>query len=367
MMMRWAFSLFLLLASLSTGRPLQAQEAAEEASEEAEVKVPTLEDGKTDVDQALAVAQTNFDNLEYDVVLPYVEAVLKESDLTPDQKLQAYLLKGQSLAIVGDPVDAERPFRLLLRVQPDFSLPENTPPKITGVFSRVQTEENAIRDQVYRLARARKIEKVKIKGKAPKQGKGGKALEFSFSLQDPDESVTAMNVGYRRLGEGEYSSLALNKNNRGVYRSAITAQWTENERDYQIEYYVTTQDREGPLRQMHTPDQPGLIQMEKGFVPYQISPKVVYITAGTAGAFALFGLIAETNVYTLSATRDRMYAEAAEGAVLDGKILTPVLEQGAGWRTAGYIGWGAAALTAGAAAAMVPFMKETVDGLKLEE
>ena len=124
------------------------------------IKIPLTADGKTDVSKALKVAQHNFDELEYDVVLPYVEAALKQGNLTPDQKLQAYLLQAQSLAITGDPADAERPFRLLLRVQPDFNLPEDTPPKITGVFARVQSEENAIRDQVYRLARARKIEKV---------------------------------------------------------------------------------------------------------------------------------------------------------------------------------------------------------------
>ena len=104
---------------------------------------------------------------------PTLRTALKQGNLTPDQKLQAYLLQAQSLAITGDPADAERPFRLLLRVQPDFNLPEDTPPKITGVFARVQSEENAIRDQVYRLARARKIEKVAINGDAPAQGKGG--------------------------------------------------------------------------------------------------------------------------------------------------------------------------------------------------
>ena len=156
------------------------------------------------------------------MVLPYVEAALKQGNLTPDQKLQAYLLQAQSLAITGDPADAERPFRLLLRVQPDFNLPEDTPPKITGVFARVQSEENAIRDQVYRLARARKIEKVTINGDAPAQGKGGTPVWFEFSLTDPDESVTAMKVGYRRLGEGEYATLALKKKTavptKGSYR-----------------------------------------------------------------------------------------------------------------------------------------------------
>ena len=41
------------------------------------IKIPLTADGKTDVAKALKVAQHNFDELEYDVVLPYVENRLK--------------------------------------------------------------------------------------------------------------------------------------------------------------------------------------------------------------------------------------------------------------------------------------------------
>ncbi|MBL91947.1 MAG: hypothetical protein CMH56_09085 [Myxococcales bacterium] len=343
-------------------------EVIEEEEEEEEIVVPTTADGKTDVVKALGTAQTNFDNLEYDAVLPYIDAVLRESNLTPDQKLQAYLLQGQSMAIVGDPVDAERPFRLLLRVQPDFSLPEDTPPKITGVFSRVQAEENAIRDQVYRLARARKIEKIKISGKAPEKGKGGQALGFAFNLVDPDESVTAVKVGYRRLGEGEYSSLALKRGKDNVYNGAIPAQWTENELDYKVEFYVETQDRDGPLRKLHDQDKPGLIEMENGMIPYTVAPKVVYTTAGIAGAVTLFSLLSEVMVFSTQQTKDKMVTEAeTSGEVIPGNLLVPILDQGKGWRTAGYIGWGIAALFAGGASALIPFMEDDGTNLKPEE
>ena len=47
----------------------------------------------------------------------------------------------------GAPVDAEGPFRLLLRLNPGFVLPAQTTPKIVAVFRKVEAEERAIFEQ----------------------------------------------------------------------------------------------------------------------------------------------------------------------------------------------------------------------------
>ena len=347
-------------------------EGTSEAQEEEAIKIPLLPDGKTDVAKALKTAQHNFDELEYDIVLPYVEAALRESNLTPDQKLQAYLLQAQSLAITGDPSDAERPFRLLLRVQPDFNLPPDTPPKITGVFSRVQTEENAIRDQVYRLARARKIEKIKINGSAPADGKGGTSVWFTFTLDDPDESVTAMKVGYRRLGEGEYSTLALKKKDNGEYKGFIPADWTESETDFKVEFYVETQDRDGPLRRMFTQEEPGLIDLEKGMIPYTVAPKVILGTAAGSAAFVLGAIISSTVVLTTQASLDSLINSAADSdgsdqKTIDGEELVPIINMGTNATIVGYICWGGAVILGGVASALYPFMDDEKDIFDLDE
>ena len=373
------FSALLLLSASSYAAedasvlPPEGEGLSEEPEEDDDaVKIPLLPDGKTDVAQALKTAQHNFDELEYDIVLPYVEAALREPNLTPDQKLQAYLLQAQSLAITGDPSDAERPFRLLLRVQPDFNLPPDTPPKITGVFSRVQTEENAIRDQVYRLARARKIEKIKIKGSAPAEGKGGTPVWFTFTLEDPDESVTAMKVGYRRLGEGEYSTLALKKKDNGEYKGFVPADWTESETNFKVEFYVETQDRDGPLRRMFTQEEPGLVDMEKGMIPYTVSPKVILGTAAGSAAFVFGAAIASTVVLTTQASLDSLISNAdqTDGSnqkTIDGEELVPIIEMGTNATIAGYICWGGAVILGAVASALYPFMDEEKDIFDLGE
>jgi len=353
-------------ANNPTAESAENQEIVEEEGET--VTIPLLPDGTTNVAEALKTAQHNFDELEYDIVLPYVEAALREKTLSPDQKLLAYLLQGQALAITGDPADAERPFRLLLRVQPDFKLPPDTPPKITGVFSRVQTEENAIRDQVYRLARARKIEKIKINERAPTDGKGGTSLGFTFTLDDPAQSVTAMKIGYRRLGEGVYSALVLKKNDDNEYKGFIPANWTESETDFKVEFYVETQDRDGPLQRMFTQEEPGVINIEKGLIPYQVAPKVVYGIAAGAGAFALGAIISNTIMISTQAAKDDLVEGAlAQDTTIDGKILVPIIDRGNASNLAGWVCWGGAIVLGGVASVLYPFME--IDGgvLNLDE
>ena len=88
--------------------------------------------------EAVAEAQRLYDALEYDKVAPLAGQALADPAITLDQKLAAYQLQGSALAIIGDPVDAERPFLLLFTVRPDFTLPDDTPPKIKSVFAKVK-------------------------------------------------------------------------------------------------------------------------------------------------------------------------------------------------------------------------------------
>src|SRR5688500_10600093 len=107
--------------------------------------LPSADSG---VGRLLAEARSLFEQLEYDRVLPVARSVLARPEATLDQKLDAYVLEASCLAIVGDPVEAEQPFRLLLRARPDFDLAVETAPKILAVFRKVQGEERAIKEQM---------------------------------------------------------------------------------------------------------------------------------------------------------------------------------------------------------------------------
>ena len=80
-------------------------------------------------EQLLDEAQRLYDDLEYDRVLPITEAILARPNVPIEQQLDAYLLQGSAIAIIGNPVEAERSFRLLLRGRPSYELPASTPPR----------------------------------------------------------------------------------------------------------------------------------------------------------------------------------------------------------------------------------------------
>ena len=55
---------------------------------------------------------------------------------------------------------------------------------------------------------------------------------------------------------------------------------------------------------MFTQEEPGLLGIEAGKIPYTVSPKIILGTAAGSGAFALGAIIASTIIVTTQATKD---------------------------------------------------------------
>ncbi len=241
----------------------------------------------------LAKTQELYSSLEYDQVIPLSTALLARDDLTIDQRLEAYRLQGCAKAIVEDPVDAEKPFRLLLRARPDYDLPKDTTPKILSVFRKVQTEEQALAKQLREVDRSRVIANLRLIGEPPKEFKGGRPMNFSFRLKDPTGAVEAIRLPYRRQGQKVFSSLALERNEAGDWRGAIPGEFTADDHGFTLEYYVETADTEGPLLSLGTvlmpktlPILPGELFTER---PKPVSRGVFIASAVTTGALGIAG------------------------------------------------------------------------------
>ena len=170
--------------------------------------------------------------------------VPRREDSTIDERLDAYLLQGSSLAIVGDAIEAEKPFRFLLRGRPSFEMPAETAPKILAVFRKVQVEERAIVDQMKELARQRAIKTIEIKSEVPAEAKGGLALPFDYRLRDPRGAISTMDLHYRRAANEPFSALALQVNDSGHWRAELPGEWTENPDGFTLQYYLTAKDLE---------------------------------------------------------------------------------------------------------------------------
>lgn len=192
----------------------------------------------------LEKARSLYETQEYDAVVPVAREVIALSDATGDQRLDARLLEGSCLAILGKITEAEVAFRRLLRGRPDFTMSDDTSPKILAVFRRVEGEERAIREEVKRLERERAIAEMAIHGDPGTTAKGAAPIPFEFRIRDPRGLVTKVEVHYRRAGGGLYSSLPLLRN-EATYAGSVLAEWTANDEGFVMEWYVVASDRDG--------------------------------------------------------------------------------------------------------------------------
>lgn len=215
----------------------------------------------------LAEALRLYEALEYDRVIPYASAVLAHEDSTVDQKLDAYLLQGSAFAVVGDPIEAETPFRFLLRGRPDFDLPPETPPKILAVFRKVQVEEQAIVQTTRALERNRIIRTLKLETDVAESSEGGDPLPFVVKLRDPRGAVSTVKVLYRKDGERAWSALALQPDAGGEWTNVLPGASTASDDGFTLQYYFSTADSDGQeLLVRGTASQPFLVEVAPGSV-----------------------------------------------------------------------------------------------------
>ncbi len=190
--------------------------------------------------ELLTRAKSLYANLEYGDVIPLAEELVERPEATIDERLDAYLLQGSALSVVGDPVEAEKPFRFLLRGRADFDMSPDTPPKILAVFRKVQVEERSIVEQMRELARQRTIREIELLPKVPHEIVGGNPVDFACRIKDPHGAVNAAGVYYRRTPDEPYSSLAMQVNESGAWVARLPGQTTENEQGLVIDYYLVT-------------------------------------------------------------------------------------------------------------------------------
>jgi hypothetical protein len=212
----------------------------------------------------MAELKAHYRALEYDAVIPLGDAVLAREDLAVEDRREALQLYGTAKAIVEDPVEAERPFRTLLRSWPDYDLPADTPPKILGVFRKVQSEERALAAQLREVERGKIVASLKLLGEPPDHAKGGRPLSLSFRLRDPTGAVETVRLNYKKRGEASFSSLALKRDDAGNWSGQLAADYTASENGFTLDYNVETLDAHGPLLSLGSSDQPKQIQVEAG-------------------------------------------------------------------------------------------------------
>jgi hypothetical protein len=306
----------------------------------------------------LARANQLYQALEYDRVIPLAEAVLARPKLSLEERLEAYLLQGKSLAVVGDPIEAEKAFRLLLRARPDFRMDADSSPKILAVFRKVLVEETETQRLLEEALRKQIIANIRLSGEVPENPVGGYPLTFRYRVTDPSGSVEKVTLQYRRQGEAEYSALPLVGRVDGSWVGAIPGEWTSAEDGFTFEYCVVTADGTGPLLTQGTPTAPQVLAIAPGTLALATPPPLPLWSFGAAaGVTSILGLVSGGLALAVSATQAE-YNELAETALIEpvsGKTMNAVAERGTALMWAQFIGLGSTALAGLGTAVMIPF------------
>jgi hypothetical protein len=239
-------------------------------------------------------------------------------------------------------------------------LPQDTPPKILGVFRKVQTEEKALALQLREVERARLVAGLKLLGEVPAVWQGGKVLPFSFRLRDPTNAVESVRVPYRREGQPVFSTLALERTAEGDWKGRIPGEFTSDEKGFKLQYFVELADAQGLLLASGSAAAPRFVEVSAGTVSRARPPPLprwafftgVGITAALGAAAG--GLGAAFNV-TQAGYAERTRSAPADGQPLDGALLAS--QAGTGRALA--LGTNVALISTGVAALatllMIPF------------
>jgi hypothetical protein len=357
-------------ASLLLAVPVSAQvdEEASDAPAEspgtagADDAAPTAESlSSRPVGELLRDARANYAALEYDRVIPLAQAVLDREGQPHETRLEAFQLLGSALAIVGNTVDAEKPFRLLMRADPDFDMPADTPPKILAVFRKVQVEERAIHDELARRQRENIIATLAIEGDPPESLEGGLPAIFRYLVRDPRGAVDQVRVQYRRQGEPAYSSLALKRSDRGDWTGALPGEYTANDDGVVLEFYVVTLDALGELKTSGASATPFRLEISPGSADRGPPPPLpVWGVAATAaaavGVAALGGGLHVGAFLVNSDYRGQLEDSAATGTIVDGGDLKQLEEQRDLLLGSALVTYGVAGVVTLGALVMTPFV-----------
>jgi hypothetical protein len=242
-----------------------------------------------DITTLLEKADAACRTLDYDVCGELATTALSRPEATADQQAVGYTLQAGAFAVQGQTVEAERPYRLLLRIKPDFDLPKDTPPKILAVFRKVQAEENEIRQAVKEAERKKLVESIKLKVEAPTAHKGGIPLDIRADVTDPLKGVQSVVLEYRMGSAGAFATLPFQVTPKGHVATFSAAQ-TSTDQALKLEYRVVLKDGTGEtLATSATWDQPATVAMAAGQVsgpPFWKQPRFWLVAGSGTGVLA---------------------------------------------------------------------------------
>jgi len=262
------------------------------------------------VEELLHTASEAYEALEYEVCLAHATAALSRAGITDDQRVTAYALQAGSHAVMGQQLDAEREYRLLIRLRPEFKLPDTTPPKILAAWRVVDAEEELIRRTVRHAQRERMINAITLKVDAPQSHRGGAPLDIRVKISDPYAGIAQLVLAYRTEPTAGFSTLPFEKRGEDFVARFSAAQ-TSSEAGFALDYAILARDAEGQVvASSGTEALPQTIRVTAGYKPapplwrqpasWIVAGSYAAVVAAVTSAVVITAMVAFSSVVSAS-------------------------------------------------------------------
>lgn len=217
--------------------------------------------------ESVARARAAWSELEYERVVEAANAALASADLPDTDRVEALRLLGSALVILDRAADADAAFARIFAVNPDYTLPANTSPRIRAVFDPARARWQVEEQQRLATQLGPQLAALRLHLELPRSPRGGLPIVIGVDLADPSKVASAIILAHRRAGESYYT-LATVPARPGRSTLAIPGELTASRTPYTLELHVQVRHRSGvSLRREGEPDKPLSIAVAAGEVP----------------------------------------------------------------------------------------------------
>ena len=217
--------------------------------------------------ESVARARAAWSELEYERVVEAANAALASADLPDTDRVEALRLLGSALVILDRTADADAAFARIFAVNPDYTLPANTSPRIRAVFDPARARWQVEEQQRLATQLGPQLAALRLHLELPRSPRGGLPIVIGVDLADPSKVASAIILAHRRAGESYYT-LATVPARPGRCTLAIPGELTASRTPYTLELHVQVRHRSGvSLRREGEPDKPLSIAVAAGEVP----------------------------------------------------------------------------------------------------
>jgi hypothetical protein len=256
----------------------------------------------------LTQAEQLFDQMEYEGALNAFVMVLQAPNATPIQKARAFLYIGVCFTALGNAENAVQSFMELLKLKPDFRMPDEVSPSVREMFKEAlkrmnltetppaQPQEPTESVSPRAPQEGKSSSEVTLEATSPKRVLLGNAIEVELALSDPKNEVADLVLSWRIVGGADYSTIRIKRDPKARHIVGLIPGALLGSKAGKLLYYVEAKGKDGKIvGQAGTIDAPMFVMLEE---PTKPRSKWVWYALGIGGGLAIAGGIAAAILLT---------------------------------------------------------------------